>query len=160
MVKTNHCMALSVLVSISFMHAKAQVDPIGKDRVAVGGYDVVAYFDPGKATKGNTQITSNYKGAIYYFATEESKKTFVKSPEKYLPQYDGYCALAVGAQNKKVSINPETFKITDGRLYLFYNASHALSGNTFNSLEPWIKNEAELIRKSDANWPTLKQKKK
>lgn len=138
--------------------ANAQADPVGKDHVAIGGYDVVAYFKPGKAMKGNPAIHATHNNVIYYFSSEENLQAFVKEPEKYLPQYDGYCALAVGAQKKRVNINPETFKVTEGRLFLFYNSTHALSGNRFNSLEPWIKDEDRLILKSDENWREMKPK--
>src|SRR5690242_18952901 len=73
----------------------AQVDPVGKDHVAIGGYDVVSYFKPGKATRGNPAIQATHNSVIYYFSSEENRQAFVKEPEKYLPQYDGYCALAV-----------------------------------------------------------------
>ncbi|PZR39091.1 MAG: YHS domain protein [Azospira oryzae] len=138
----------------------AQVEPVGKDKVAIGGYDVVAYFNTGKATKGNASISSTNNGILYYFASAENKDAFVKNPDAYLPQYDGYCALAVGAQNKKVSINPEAFKITDGKLYLFFNGELPLSRKKFNSIEPWNRDEDALIKKADANWPALKAKKK
>jgi YHS domain-containing protein len=138
--------------------ANAQVDPVGKDHVAIGGYDVVSYFKPGKAMKGNSTIQATHDNVIYYFSSEENRQAFVKEPEKYLPQYGGYCALAIGAQKKRVNINPETFKVTQGRLYLFYNSTHSLSGNRFNSLEPWIKDEDRLIQKSDENWREMKPK--
>jgi len=147
-----------LLIFLSEQKANAQVDPVGKDHVAIGGYDVVAYFKPGKAIKGNPAISAAHNDAVYYFSTEENRQAFMKEPEKYLPQYDGYCALAIGAQKKRVNINPETFKVTDGRLFLFYNSTHALSGNRFNSLEPWVKDENRLIQKSDENWREMKPK--
>lgn len=149
-----------ILFSISMQVAFAQTDPISKDKVAIGGYDVVAYFLSSKAIKGSPEISTVNKGITYYFSTAENKEAFAKNPAAYLPQYDGYCALAVGAQNKKVSINPEAFKITDGKLYLFFNGPLPLSGKPFNSIEPWNKDEANLIRKADTNWPALKAKKK
>lgn len=138
----------------------AQVEPVSKDKVAIGGYDLVAYFIPGKATKGDPEIKSVYKGISYYFSNTSNRDAFALNPEKYLPQYEGWCALAVGQQKKKVNINPETFKVTEGKLYLFYNSSHKLSGSKFNSLEPWVKDEPNLIKKSNANWPEVRAKKK
>ena len=142
----------------TMLAASAQTDPIGKDKVAIGGYDVVAYFKSSKAMKGNAEIKALNNGITYYFVSEENKTTFVQKPEDYLPQYDGYCALAVGAQKKKVSINPEEFKITNGKLYLFFNGPLPLSGKKFNSVEPWNKYEDNLIKKANANWPALKEK--
>jgi len=138
----------------------AQVEPVGKDKVAIGGYDVVSYFNAGKAMKGDPTINTNYNTIIYRFISNENKEAFLKNPEAYLPQYDGYCALAVGAQNKKVSINPEEFKVTEGKLYLFFNGPLPLSGKKFNSVEPWNKDENNLIRKANTNWNSLKKKKK
>jgi hypothetical protein len=138
--------------------AIAQVDPVGKDRVAIGGYDVVSYFK-GTPWKGNPLFQAVHKTVVYYFISEQNKNAFSAEPDKYLPQYDGWCALAIGAQKKKVKINPETFKITNGKLYLFYNTQSALSGTKFNSLEPWIKDEENLIKKSDINWVGMKGKK-
>ncbi len=151
--------SISILFLISILQTIAQVAPIGKDKVAIGGYDVVAYFIPGKATKGNPEIKSTYKDVIYYFSSASNRDAFATTPEKYLPQYDGWCALAVGQQKKKVNINPETFKVTDGKLYLFYNSAHKLSGTRFNSLDPWVKDESLLIKKANENWPAVSAKK-
>ncbi|HEY9045677.1 MAG TPA: YHS domain-containing (seleno)protein [Ohtaekwangia sp.] len=145
-----------IMLMGSTFAAFSQVEPVGKDHVAIGGYDVVAYFKDGKAVKGSADIQATYNTVIYYFSTARNREEFLKQPLGYLPQYDGYCALAVGAQNKKVSINPETFKVTDGKLYLFYNGKLPFSGAQFNSLEPWNKDETGLIKKADANWPALK----
>lgn len=139
-------------------HTFGQIDPVDKNGVAIGGYDVVAYFKSEKATKGKQEIVTRHNGATYYFSSEENKKTFISDPEKYLPEYEGYCALAVGTTRKKISIDPETFKITDGKLYLFFNGK-SFSGTTFNSLEPWIRDEDKLIKKSNENWPVVKAKK-
>jgi YHS domain-containing protein len=152
--------AFAILCTMFSHLSIGQTEPIGKDQVAIGGFDVVAYFNTGKATKGNSSIQALHNGIIYHFANNDNKEAFIKSPESYLPQYDGYCALAVGAQNKKVSINPERFKITDGKLYLFFDGPLPLSAKKFNSLEPWNKDEASLIKKADKNWPGLKPKKK
>ena len=151
---------LTLLSLLFTAHVFGQVEPVGKDNVAIGGYDLVAYFLPGKATKGNPEYKFTHKGVIYYFATPSNRDAFALNPEKYLPQFDGWCALAVGQQKKKVNINPETFKVTDGKLYLFYNSSHKLSGTKFNSLEPWVKDEPNLIKKANANWPEVSTKKK
>jgi len=152
---------ISFLFIITFSSiVYAQTDPVGEDKVAIGGYDVVAYFQSGKAVKGQPEIKVINNGIIYYFSSTENQEAFTQNPVGYLPQYDGYCALAVGAQNKKVSINPEEFKITDGKLYLFFNGPLPLSGKMFNSIEPWNKDEDNLIKKANTNWLSLKSKKK
>lgn len=91
-------------------------------KVAVQGYDPVAYFKQAKAIKGKKEISVSYQGIIYQFSSSENKDTFLKNPSKYEPQYGGWCAYALGSSGEKVEINPETFKIIDGKLYLFYNA--------------------------------------
>lgn len=124
---------------------------LGKN-LALQGYDPVSYFTKGKAVKGNSKIMSTYLGIIYYFSSEENKKLFEANPTKYEPQYGGWCAYALGEKGTKVEINPETFKIIDGKLYLFYNAYFN------NTLTTWNKNEKDLKANADKNWEKLIQK--
>ena len=118
-------------------------------KVAIQGYDPVGYFKLNKAVKGKKEISSNYEGVIYYFSTMENKNLFLKTPAKYEPQYGGWCAYALGDSGDKVEINPETFKIIDGKLFLFYNAYFN------NTLKSWNKNEATLKMKADTNWKKI-----
>ncbi len=122
--------------------------------IAIDGYDVVSYFTTGKATKGTDKVSTIYKGVQFNFVSEANKKLFLKKPDSYLPQYDGYCAYAVGAMNKRVPTNPETFKIVDGKLYLFFNDLY--EGKQMNTLVPWNADEAELLSKANGNWDILK----
>ena len=85
------------------------------------GYDVVSYFN-NEALEGNKKFTSKYDGADYKFSSEKNLTLFTENPEKYVPQYGGYCAYAIAEKADKVSINPKTFQIKDGKLNLFYNA--------------------------------------
>ncbi|MDD2674982.1 MAG: YHS domain-containing (seleno)protein [Flavobacterium sp.] len=114
--------------------------------VAILGYDPVAYFKQGKAVKGKKEITTSHEGVVYYFSMPVNKEYFLKNPSKFEPQYGGWCAFAMGDSNEKVSVNPETFKISNGKLYLFYNAFFN------NTLKSWNKNESGLMMKADANW--------
>ena len=116
--------------------------------LAVQGYDVVAYFS-GKAMKGSASNAVFYQGVKYYFSTTANKEEFKKNPARYEPQYGGWCAYAMGASGEKVEIDPETFKIINGKLYLFYNK---LFNNT---LKTWNKDEQQLKTKADANWVKL-----
>ncbi len=113
--------------------------------IAIQGYDPVAYFG-NKALKGSKKISALYQGTTYYFSSENNKNAFQKSPKKYEPQYGGWCAFAMGDYGKKVEINPETFKIVDGKLFLFYNAYFN------NTLKSWNENEKNLNAKADKNW--------
>jgi len=114
--------------------------------LAIQGYDPVAYFTKKKAVKGSGKISTKYLGITYLFASENNKKTFEENPSKYEPQYGGWCAFAMGDYGEKVEVDPETFKIIDGKLYLFYNAYF---NNTLNS---WNKDEKNLQQKADRNW--------
>ena len=115
-------------------------------KVAIQGYDPVAYFNRGKAVKGKKEILASYQGVIYKFSSNENKEAFLKNPSKYEPQYGGWCAYAMGSSGGKVEINPETFKIIDGKLYLFYNEYFN------NTLKSWNKDEDDLKSKADTNW--------
>jgi YHS domain-containing protein len=132
----------------------AQVDPVDKNGLAIGGYDVVAYAKDGAAKKGLEQFATKFEGATYYFASSENQRAFLANPTKHLPQYDGYCALAV-SYGKKISIDPQTFKVMDEKLYLFYNGK--TSTGKVNSLQTWNKNEEKLVKKANVNWPDVKK---
>jgi YHS domain-containing protein len=119
---------------------------LSASKVAIDGYDLTSYFTLNKAIKGSKKISAKYEGATYYFKSEQNKQEFLKSPEKFLPQYGGWCAYAMGAKAEKVSIDPETFIITDGKLYLFYNSY-------FNDTsEKWNSDPNGLRIKADRNW--------
>ena len=137
--------------------AKAQVAPVDKQKIANGGYDVVAYFEDDKAEKGKPEYGVTYNGVKYYFSSEEHQLHFKIVPEMYLPQCDGYCAYAVAAKNAKVPVNPETFKVIDGKLYLFFNGN--VNGKLLSALPEWNKDEENLLKQLPANWEKLKDTK-
>jgi len=118
-------------------------------KVAIKGYDPVAYFTQKKAVKGKSTLASSYEGVIYYFSSQANKDAFAKSPARFEPQYGGWCAYAMGSTGEKVEIDPETFKIVDGKLNLFYNAY------LNNTLKSWNKDEVNLNKKADANWKKI-----
>jgi YHS domain-containing protein len=120
-----------------------------ENNLAIKGYDPVAYFNQKKAIKGKKELAQTHQGVTYYFSSNENKEAFLKNPETYEPQYGGWCAFAIGDDNKKVPINLETFKIVDGKLYLFYNAYFN------NTLKSWNKNESQLKAQADKNWQAI-----
>jgi len=110
------------------------------------GYDVISYFE-NKAEEGKKEFSTTYEGATFKFVNRKHLETFKKNPKDYLPQYGGWCAYALGANNTKYDINPKTFEIRAGRLYLFYNAWGT------NTLEKWLEENPEKLKKeADLNW--------
>ena len=87
---------------------------------AIYGYDTVGYWKQNKAVKGSEDHVVTWRGAEWYFASAENKALFEADPEKYAPQYGGYCAFGM-ANDKLVSIDEDAFKIYKGKLYLNYN---------------------------------------
>lgn len=119
------------------------------DYVAIKGYDPVAYFKSNSAVKGSKDLAVYHQGVVYYFSSVANKEDFKKNPSAYEPAYGGWCAYAMGAKGEKVSIDPETFKIINGKLYLFYNR------NFNNTLKSWNKDEEGLKLKADASWKSI-----
>ena len=114
------------------------------------GYDVVSYFSK-SPKEGKQDFVYSYKGARLKFANQSNLNVFKDNPEKYFPKYGGWCAYALGARNKKVTIDPETYEIRNGGLYLFYNS---WGTNTFNK---WLnENPNKLAYKAAKNWETMK----
>ena len=119
---------------------------LSKSGLAIDGYDPVSYFKANKAIKGKREFAVDHQGVVYYFSSAENKEAFIKNPAAYEPQYGGWCAYAMGKEGDKVNIDPETFKIINGKLFLFYNK---FFNNTLNS---WNKDETNLKTKADVNW--------
>lgn len=134
----------SLLAAITF--ARETVKPINiKDGVAIHGYDVVAYYKDSKPVKGNENFQHTWNGSKWYFSSEENRKAFAETPEKYAPQYGGYCAYAA-SRNYIYDADPNFWKIVNGKLYLNYNN---------DAKKEWEKDVPGNIQKGDANWPEL-----
>lgn len=116
--------------------------------VAIGGYDAVAYFTDGRAVPGQPGISLEHEGAVWRFASEANRDAFKADPQRYAPQYGGYCAWAV-ASGYTAKGDPDAWTIADGRLYLNYNKS--VQAN-------WAKDIPGNVRKGDANWPGVLSK--
>lgn len=141
---------LVLFLAVGAISFAQSIDYNTKKGYAANGYDVVSYFD-GKALEGQKEYTTEYDGVKYKFANEANLKKFKAKPASFLPEYGGYCAYAVAVNGKKVSINPQTYEIRDGKLYLFYN-----SGNT-NTLNLWLDESPDnLKQKADKNWEKIK----
>ncbi|MGX9416729.1 YHS domain-containing (seleno)protein [Vibrio sp. RC27] len=132
-----------------FTHLSFAADAISTSFLsnkAVSGYDTVAYFTEGKPVKGSSTFKTEYMGADWLFASQEHLDLFLAEPEKYAPQYGGYCAWAVSAQNDFAPSDPTKWAIVDDKLYLNYNASVK---------EKWDADRALHITQADTNWPAL-----
>lgn len=141
-------LAFGALTLLSALPASA-TDPINKSTfggVAIDGYDPVAYFTDDKPVEGDKSITQEWMGATWRFATAEHRDLFAANPEKYAPQYGGYCAYAV-SQGKTAGIDPEAWTIVDGKLYLNYNKKIQ---------KTWEKDIPGYIAAADRQWPEIK----
>ncbi len=121
---------------------------LSEGALALKGHDPVAYFESGKAEIGRSDLFSQYRGVVYRFATPERRQKFAATPSKYVPTYGGWCATAM-AEGRKVEIDPTNFKVTDGRLFLFYK------GWLGNALNDWNKDERKLTTQADEHWRKL-----
>ena len=119
---------------------------LSSKQVAIKGYDLVSYFVTGKPKEGKAAFTATYQAITYFFSTAENRELFKKNPTQYEPQYGGWCAYAMGNDGSKVEVDPETFKVLNGKLYLFYNKFFT------NTLKSWNKDESKLMKSADANW--------
>lgn len=116
---------------------------------ALQGYDAVSYHTQHKAVKGDSRFAISHRGVEWLFSSAANKEAFKKNPTTYEPAYGGWCAFAMGDYGKKVEVDPETFKLIDGKLYLFYNKYFN------NTLVSWNKNESVLKTQGDANWEKI-----
>lgn len=147
---------ITLLFVCSLTQVFSQAEAIRKEHynlyksVALSGYDPVSYFE-GKPKEGNPEIKVTIKGVTYQFASVVTLNKFKATPDAYEPAYGGWCAYAMGDSGEKVKVDPETYKILNGRLYLFYN----FWGN--NTLTDWNENENKLKAAGDHNWSRIVQ---
>jgi YHS domain-containing protein len=143
--------AFAIIASLTLFAwpGAAAVDPVNKNffGTALKGYDAVAYFKEGRAVKGKNEFRYDWMGAKWYFASAANRDEFARDPEKYTPQYGGYCAWAVG-HGYTADIDPQAWKIVDGKLYLNYNK---------DVQKMWEHDIPAWIRKANENWPKLKK---
>jgi len=118
--------------------------------VAIMGYDPVAYFTEGKPVKGSEKFAYDWLGTPWHFANKKHQEMFMNEPEKFAPQYGGYCAPEVAVTGTAtINIDPEAFKIIDGKLYLVYDAGSA---------DFFADGAKELVPKANENWPKVQAK--
>lgn len=145
---TKFILASAFLAFFTLVSPAHAADPIYTgtfNNKAVGGYDTVAYHKAGKPVKGSKDFKTEYKGAEWFFASQENLDLFKADPAKYAPQYGGYCAWAA-AHDTLAKGDPEHWHIEDGKLYLNFNKK-------IN--DQWLPRRAELIPVADEAFPDL-----
>ncbi|MFY7829243.1 MAG: YHS domain-containing (seleno)protein [Flectobacillus sp.] len=146
--KTKLFVLLLFLMSTSVQLLAQETDVFQKDGIAIRGYDPVAYFKQSKPVKGQETISYDWNGVKWLFSSEENKEDFKANPEKFAPQYGGYCAYGL-SENHKSPTEPEAFTIVDDKLYLNYN---------LKVKELWKKDIPGRIKKANDFWPALMSK--
>ncbi len=139
--------AAVLFLGLSLLVFGADKGPVNTDKngVAIKGYDPVAYFSEGRPVKGRKEFSWEWNGATWRFNTPENRSLFQNNPEKYAPQYGGYCAYAM-ASGDLVDINPKAWKIVNGRLYLNYSP---------RVHKKWESDIPGYIEKADRLWPDV-----
>jgi len=124
---------------------------VGRDKLAIQGYDPVAYFPEGGAgaTTGDEHITAEYEGVVYRFASAAHREQFLANPARYEPAHGGWCSYAM-LEGDKVQVDPKSFIVKDGRLFLFYK------GFLGDTRAKWLKaDHATEAKTADANWKKI-----
>jgi hypothetical protein len=121
-----------------------------KEGIALRGYDPVAYHTENRPVKGNPALEATFKGSRFLFASDANRALFVADPDRYAPQFGGFCAFGT-ARGYKAAIDPAAFTIVDGKLYLNYNAAVQ---------EEWRADIKGFLVKANANWPEVSKQTK
>jgi YHS domain-containing protein len=143
---TRPLMAAAAL-AFAFAHHAAAGEFNETDGVAIQGYDPVAYMIEQKAEKGRAEFIGSFKGSTFRFKSAANRDLFLANPEKYAPQYGGYCAFGV-SRGYKAATSPDAFTVVDGKLYLNYNGEVKAT---------WGKDLPGYIGKADAQWATVEK---
>ncbi len=138
-------MSFALLMFSVSAFAKSEIYTSTFSNKAVSGYDPVAYFTQGEPVKGSSDYQTEYKGAKWLFASQENLDLFLADPEKYAPQYGGYCAWAVG-HNITAKGDPHQWKIINDKLYLNYDA---------DIQSKWLQDPEKWIVEGDKYWPDV-----
>jgi YHS domain-containing protein len=115
-------------------------------RVAIGGYDPVAYFTDGRPVKGSSSFSVPFDEADYFFTSVDHQRLFSADPDRYAPQYSGYCAIGVSL-GEKAEVDPESWTISNGRLYVFHFK---------RNMQEFAGASSNIVAKADANWASVK----
>jgi hypothetical protein len=135
----------AMLIGLLFATVFVPIAWSEEPKLSISGYDPVAYFTDGKPVQGKSEFEYLWHKLRWRFADGAHREIFIKDPNRYTPQYDGYCAMGVtnDAAAHKDAVDPNAWAIVDGKLYLVHN--------TF-WLEKWREQTAEYIKRADLNW--------
>ena len=147
-VSRNVVRGLVVLLACGFSAFAPAGEYFEPGGIAIRGTDPVAYFKENRPVKGSESFTATHRGSVFRFASAANRDAFVAAPERYAPQYGGFCAYAV-ALGYKASIDPDAFTIVDGKLYLNFNKPTEVL---------WRRDIPGYIKKGDVNWPAVAKK--
>lgn len=143
---------MGVQLGSATVHAQSReiftaAEPQQGTPLAIGGYDPVTYHSLNVALPGNGQFRVSWKGAEWRFSSQQNRDLFVENPEKYAPQYGGWCAFAL-AHGAKSPSDPTVFDVVGGRLYLNQDQ---------RTQSLWKRNQASFIQRGDQNWTRIAQ---
>lgn len=146
----NAALALALLAGACTANSSAEQEALSgrvyaPDGVAINGYDPVAYFTEGRPVKGDRSHQAAHEGAVFWFASAENRDRFVAAPERYAPQYGGFCAYGM-SEGYKATTEPDAFTVHEGRLYLNYNREVR---------DLWNQDRPGRIAAADKNWPRV-----
>jgi len=136
------------MITVAVAAAKPAINT-SQDRLALRGYDAVAYLTDGKPVKGVAAYEYQGHAALWRFASADHRDQFIKEPERYAPQFGGYCSYAV-SHGYTADGDPEQWKVVDGKLYLNYNQEVK---------QTWEKEQQKFIKDGERNWTEFQKKK-
>jgi len=143
-----HIIFLIFTFLLATTDVNADVLQYSTDRGAIDGYDTVSYFTDGRPEHGKSEFTAEWNGAEWRFASQKNRDTFIANPQKYAPQYGGFCALGM-AHGGDVPTDPEAWSIYKGKLYL----------NMIKEVRTtWLYSPDKLIERADKKWQAMKTK--
>jgi hypothetical protein len=151
----HHLSRRSILTAVSLLAAIAPLRVLlaagnaasdSEKRVALSGYDPVSYFTDGRPEKGSAEFSAEFDDATYWFRSAEHRDMFVADPDRYAPQFAGFCAVTV-ARGEKAEADPHAWTISDGKLYVFRGP---------RGVEMFRQQTAGIVHGANANWPGLR----
>jgi enamine deaminase RidA (YjgF/YER057c/UK114 family)/YHS domain-containing protein len=148
-VRSSRLKASAALVGLLFATVLVPAARGEEPKLSISGYDPVAYFTDGKPVQGKTEFEYLWHKLRWRFASDGHRELFAKDPDRYTPQYDGYCAMgaAAGEAAHKDTVDPEAWAIVDGKLYLTHMSQ---------AMDDWRQNPEKYIKQANENWAVVK----